>query len=255
VPTAQTPTAQTPTVQPPTAAQPVVQTSTVAAAPTTAASAAATATAGRQILNTTRVGIDYNIGRVGPSGLSKVEVWASQDKGQTWHKVGEDSDQRSPAEVDLPGEGTYGIRLVGTNGNGFGGKAPVAGDPAGTTIEVDLTSPVVHAFDVDSVSKNGVLGIRWRVSDKNLTGEPINLFYASQKSGPWLPIAFKAKNDGVYQWTLPRDVPTQLFFRLEAADVAGNLARTETPNPIMLDMTEPDVNVTGITAMPQRSGN
>lgn len=234
----------------------VSQPATLTNASTPSTPSTTTATGSRQVLNTTRVGIDYNVGRVGPSGLSKVEVWATQDQGRTWQRVGEDSDQRSPAEVDLPGEGVYGIRLVGVNGNGFGGKAPNAGDTPSSTIEVDMTNPTIHALDIDSVSKNGVLDIRYRVSDKNLTAEPINLFYAAQRTGPWMPIAFKAKNEGTYRWTLPRDVPSQLFFRIEACDVAGNIARTETPNPILLDMTEPDLNVIGISGRPQRvAGN
>ena len=61
------------------------------AAQTTAAAPTPAAPANRQILNTTRVGIDYHVGRVGPSGVSKVEVWATQDRGQTWQRVGEDT--------------------------------------------------------------------------------------------------------------------------------------------------------------------
>jgi len=206
----------------------------------------------RQFFNTTRIGIDYNVARMPPSGLGKVEVWATQDQGRTWQKVGDNMRQRSPAEADLPGEGTYGIRLVATNGNGFGGKAPTAGDAPAITVEIDLTGPVVHALDVDPIAKNGALDLRWRVTDKNLASDCINLYYASQRSGPWTPIAFKVKNDEVYHWTLPRDVPTQLFFRLEATDQAGNVGRSETKTPTMLDMTEPDLNVIGISAMPQR---
>ena len=78
----------------------------------------------RTIVNTTHVGVDYNVGRQGPSGLGKIEVWATPDQGRTWQRVGEDRDHRSPVIADLPGEGVFGIRLVATNGSGFGGKAP-----------------------------------------------------------------------------------------------------------------------------------
>ncbi len=50
------------------------------------------------------------------------------DQGQTWHRLGEDLDKRSPADINLPGDGVFGIRIVITNGNGFGGRPPVRGD-------------------------------------------------------------------------------------------------------------------------------
>lgn len=201
----------------------------------------------RTIVNTTRVGIDYNVGRQGPSGLGKVEVWATPDQGRTWQRVGEDREHRSPVVIaDLPGEGVYGIRLAATNGSGFGGKVPSAGDIPNTTIEVDMTSPVINSLSINPVAKNGALEIRWEVTDKNLNPEGINLFFSSQRTGPWQPLAFRVKNEGIHHWTLPANVPPQLFFRLEASDLAGNVGRCDTQNAILLDMTEPEVNVTGI---------
>src|SRR5687768_18019653 len=43
------------------------------------------------------------------------------------------------SEVNLPGEGQFGVRLVITNGNGFGGTPPVRGDAPTCRIEVDST--------------------------------------------------------------------------------------------------------------------
>jgi hypothetical protein len=99
------------------------------------------------------------------------------------------------------------------------------------------------------VDKNATLDIRWQVSDKNLSPEPIQIFYAAQSGGPWQLVA-KAPNDGIYHWTLPRDMPANFFIRVEARDLAGNVSRSDCANPVPLDQTEPDVNLVGVGTVP-----
>jgi hypothetical protein len=203
----------------------------------------------RQLINTTHASIDYRIDPVGPSGVSKVDVWMTADKGASWQRLGEDADRRSPAEVDLPGEGLYGIRLAVTNGNGFGGKPPAPGEAPTSWVEVDTTAPIAQLREIDPTTSGGKLELRWTVTDKNLGPEPIALYYATRREGPWLPIARNVKNDSCYHWEFPRDVGGQFFVRLEAADQAGNVSRCETPTPVVLDMTEPRALVVGISGM------
>lgn len=207
----------------------------------------------RQVISTKHASIDYKIEPVGPSGIGKVEVWMTADQGASWQKVGEDIDRRSPAEVDLPGEGLFGIRLAVSNGNGFGGAAPAPNETPHAWVEVDLTPPSAQLRDVEPATRDGKLEIHWVVTDKNLPADPINLYYAAKKEGPWQPIARGVKNDGCYQWAFPHDAGNQFFVRLEVTDQAGNVTRRETPIPVVLDMTEPHalvVGVTGVNATP-----
>ncbi len=203
----------------------------------------------RQLLNTTRASVDYRIDQVGPSGVGKVDVWLTADEGRSWQRVGEDADRRSPAEVNLPGEGVYGIRLVVTNGNGFGGKSPVAGDAPSSLVEVDLTKPFVQLREIEPVGTSGTVDIRWTASDKNLGSEPINLYYAPSHEGPWLPVGTNLKNDGMVHWTVPHTGMSQFLIRLECTDLAGNVARCETHTPVVLDTTEPTVQVLSVSGM------
>jgi hypothetical protein len=218
-----------------------------------------TARTGRQLINTTRASIDYRIDQIGPSGVSKVEIWLTADEGHTWQRFGEDVDHRSPAEITLPGEGVFGFRLVVTNGNGFGGKAPVSGDAPSNVIEVDMTKPFAQLREIEPVGANGMADIRWTASDKNLGPEPVNLYYAPGHEGPWLPVATNLKNDGLYRWSLPRNGVGQFLVRLEVTDLAGNVTRCETQTPVVLDTTEPQVQVLGVSGVQARglapSGN
>lgn len=214
-----------------------------------------TAPAGaRQIINTTRAILDYRIDQVGPSGVGKVEVFLTSDQGQTWQKIGDDADRRSPVEFDLPGEGLFGIRLAVTNGNGFGGTVPQRGDAPTCLIEVDTSAPFVQLRPIDAIIANGALDIRWQATDKNLSAEPVSLYYRSRNDGPWQVIARGVKNDGLYRWTFPRDASAQFFVKVEVTDLSGNTARAETPNPIVLDMTEPRATVVGVTGLSVRGG-
>jgi hypothetical protein len=205
----------------------------------------------RQFINTSRASLDYRIDQVGPSGVGKVEVWLTSDQGGTWKRLCEDADRRSPAEFELPGDGLYGVRVAVTNGNGFGGRTPTPGEQPQIWIEVDTTPPSVQLKEVEPSTNGGSIDLRWLASDKNLGSEPINLYYATRHEGPWQPLARGLKNDGLYRWTFPRDMGSQFFVRLEAIDLAGNIARCETPNAIVLDMTEPKASVVGVTGVRQ----
>jgi hypothetical protein len=203
-----------------------------------------------QIVNNTKVNIDYNIKKAGPSGVSKVEVYATADKGNTWQCLGSDAELHSPIAIQLPGEGVFGIRLQGINGNGYGGKKPGPGDRPNTVIEVDMTSPVIQGWKV-ATGKSGSLDIYWKVTDKNLGSAPINLYYRTKATMPWKSMAMKVKNDGVYHWAISQDLASQYFVRLEAVDLAGNKATCDTTTPILVDRTEPDINVLGVSGIQQ----
>ena len=212
------------------------------------------ATSNKQVINTTRAILDYRIDQVGPSGVGKVDVYLTNDQGQSWQKIGEDTDRRSPVEFDLPGEGQFGIRLAVTNGNGFGGSVPQRGDASTVTIEVDTSAPFVQLRPIDPIVANGSLEIRWQATDKNLGAEPVSLYYRSRNDGAWQSIARGIKNDGVYRWAFPRDASAQFFVKVEVTDLSGNTARVESPNAIVLDMTEPRATVVGVTGLSVRPG-
>jgi hypothetical protein len=215
---------------------------------------AVSAAEGRQLLNSTHASLDYRIDKVGPSGIGKVEVWMTSDSGKNWQRLCEDVDRHSPAEIDLPGEGVYGIRLVVTNGNGFGGSPPKPGDTPTSWFEIDTTAPFVQMRDVDPVTDGGSLQIRWSASDKNLGANPVNLYYRTQQDAPWEVMAKELQNSGSYRWAFPHGRGSQFFVGIEVIDRAGNVMRAELPNPITLDMTEPSatvVSVSGVNARPR----
>lgn len=231
----------------------------VPTAPTTPAETAARGAIPYQLINATQASVDFRIDQVGPSGVGKVEIYMTPDKGQSWHRLGESANKRGPADVNLPGDGLYGIRIVITNGNGFGGRAPQRGEQAHCEIEVDTTSPFVQLRSADVVPSTGQVEIRWNANDRNFGATPINLFYRTRIDGPWQEVVRGIKNDGVYRWTFPRELSSQFFFKVEATDQAGNVSTDVTRQPIVIDMTEPRatvINVSGSAVVrPVANGN
>lgn len=211
--------------------------------------------ASHQVVGKDQVFLDYQIDNKGASGVGKVEVWITRDHGQSWKKLCEDIDHKSPAEAELPGEGVYGITLVVTNGRGFGGTPPSAGDAPEMTIEIDHTKPVAEITGIQpgTGSNSGSLIVSWTARDKNLGTEPIDLFYAASPQGPWQPIARGLANDGQYRWTMPASSDSEAYIRLVVRDAAGNVTQVETTQPVTLDdQSRPRARVTGVSTTATR---
>jgi hypothetical protein len=192
----------------------------------------------RKIVNSTHVALQYQVEHEGSSGVGQVEVWVTADQGQSWQKLGEDPDHSSPAEVDLPGEGVYGLSLVVSNGRGFGATPPAPGDAPESWIEVDLTKPFVELVSVRPCTdgEGGGMWISWTARDKNLAAEPVELYYAPDRDGPWTLIAKGIRNDGRHRWTAPAEM-ARAFVRVVVTDRAGNSSQCDTPQAVTLDDT------------------
>jgi hypothetical protein len=205
-----------------------------------------TATAVRMV-NSKRVSLNYEIKDVGPSGVSLVELWYTQD-GKKWDKYDTTSQPRPPFVVELKDEGLYGFTLVARNGVGLGKRPPRSGDPPQVWVEIDTTKPIVKLLDTQvGVSGEGQhLNIHWRATDNNLGQRPITLSYAEQPTGPWTLIAANVENTGSYLWQLPSTIPPRFVLRVEAADLVGNVGMAQMPEPILLDLSQPSISIVAV---------
>jgi hypothetical protein len=219
-----------------------------------------------QLVNYRQVKLEFDVGKFGPSGLGGVDVYMTTDDGATWAKAPADQSAALPAAADVksgaPVHGavtvqlnkedvTYGFYLVVKSKAGLGKPAPRNGiDLPQVRIEVDTTAPEAELYrpEPDPEKRNTVV-LGWKASDKNLAGAPISLEYAASKDGPWEYIgAPELPNSGRFSWTVPDNMPASVYLRLTVRDTAGNKAVAQTGEPVLIDLSVPEISNIGLGA-------
>jgi hypothetical protein len=196
--------------------------------------------AGAQMVNHHIFDLEYQVDDVGPSGVSAVELFVTEDGGQHWFTYGIDDDVRSPILIDTRGEGTFGFAVRVRNGLGFADDAPQPGQSPEMVVTVDESPPVIELPQPTMRTDGfGTIQLSWQVRDQNPAGTPVRLEYAAASNGPWTPVFDWQFDQSGYQWGVRPGTPTQLYFRLLARDAAGNVATAQTTQPVVVDLRRP----------------
>ncbi len=202
----------------------------------------------RKLINSKTVTLNFEIREKGPSGISLVELWVTQD-GRGWQKYPLPPDQqRAEKGLTFPvnDEGVYGFTILAKSGVGLGERPPQLGDRPQIWVEVDLTRPQVNLQQVivGQGADKGKLTVLWTAADKNLDRTPIAITFAEQAAGPWRPLTNeKIANSGRYVWTMPPAVPYQFYVKVEASDTAGNVGEAVTTEMVKVDLAQPKVQI------------
>ncbi|RMG35389.1 MAG: hypothetical protein D6725_12660 [Planctomycetota bacterium] len=204
-------------------------------------------------VNTREFDIAYRIEDVGPSGVGKVELFITQDNGRKWWKYGEDPDLRSPFNVRVPADGVYGFAIRVSSGVGIADPPPQPGEPPELVIVVDQTPPLVQLLPIRQGTQEGTntLIIQWRAADDHFDDHPIALSFAPSPQGPWQPVTGWLPNTGRYVWAVPNNVPAQLYLRITARDIAGNLSSVVSGQPVIVDLSKPTARIVDVAPPPR----
>jgi hypothetical protein len=199
------------------------------------------------ITNNRQLTLDYEVTKVGPSGIGRVELWVTRDDGKSWEKLGENPELKPPMTVDLASEGQYGFRLVLHSRAGRAQATPTPGVIPELRLELDTTSPIAQLYRPEPDPKQAdALILSWNATDRNLTSNPITLQWCEKPGQEWQTIVTDHPNDGRYTWRLPPSVPYLVYLRLMVHDTAGNSSVAETPEPVCIDLKEPEGRLIGI---------
>ena len=193
-----------------------------------------------QLVNTHVFDVDYQVEDVGPSGVSAVELFVTENGGQQWFRYGNDTDLRSPFQVDAQGEGTFGFAVRVRNGLGFADAPPQPGQAPEIVVTVDEAAPAVELAQPSvRVDGFGTVQLAWRVTDLHPAPSPVRLEYSTTPNGPWTPVFDWQADQGGYDWSIRPGTPSSLYFRLLARDAAGNVGAAQTPQPVIVDLKKP----------------
>lgn len=203
----------------------------------------------RQLLNGTHCILDYTIDA---TNVTRVECYGTKDQGKSWMRLGENTDRRNPLVFDLPDDGIYGLAVV-VSMPGQAGQPPSAGDAPEWWVEIDTSKPSVQMSEIKmgTDDESGQLILTWSCKDKNLGPEPVELLWSPSASGPWRPAAKSMKAEGTARWAVPKDAGWRIYLRLEATDLAGNVGRWESSEPITMNAPKPKVRILGVSVRQQ----
>ncbi len=191
--------------------------------------------------------MDYAVDSLRGLALADIELWGTQDRGNTWEKWGSDPDRESPFDVQVANDGLFGFRMVIIGENGLVSNRPQDGDQADMWINVDTKTPSVRITRAlyGEGAEAGMLVIDYTCNDENLHDKPITLSYSERPSGPWSTIAAGLRNTGIYLWKADPGLPQQVYIRIQAVDRAGNTDEHRLELPINLRGLTPRGRIQG----------
>lgn len=211
-------------------------------------------TAGGQIVNNRVFDISYEVEDVGPSGVSTVKLFVTENNGQNWFSYGDDVDMRSPFQVDTRGEGTFGFAVRVQNGLGFSDPPPQPGELPSIVVTVDQTPPVANLAQPQIIADGrGHIRLGWDIADSHPSSTSVRLEYAISASGPWTPIFDWQADQGGHEMPIQPGMPSTIYYRLLARDAAGNVATAQSPHALMIDQHRPTVRLLSIQPVSARA--
>jgi len=204
-----------------------------------------------RVVNSRKFQIGYKVDDVGPSGVGEVELFITEDDGKTWFRYGNDADHKSPFQVETPRDGIYGFALRVHSGAGLAADPPKPGEKPSIVIVVDNTPPNVQLLSADQgrgKDLNRVV-LKWSVADDYPAETPVALSYTNDPLGVWEPISGWIADTGEFVWNAGPNAPTRLYFRVTARDAAGNLSRSQTPEPVIVDLSRPSARIVDVESI------
>ena len=214
-----------------------------------------------RIVNKREVKLDFEVAKVGPSGLGGADVYVTLNEGASWSRLpGEmpvslapmgdarSGPVRGSVTVQLPAEATvYGFLVAVKSKAGLARPAPKPGEPPQARVELDATPPRAELIrPTPDQTQRDTLILGWTAVDRNLPSNPISLEWAERKEGPWSPIGGGLPNSGQYAWQLPETIPSRVYLKLTVRDTAGNAAVAQTDKPELIDLSVPETNIIGV---------
>ncbi len=199
-------------------------------------------------VNTLQFRLRYQVDGMSPSQIGAVSIFGSRNMGAQWQLWATDPDKTSPVEISVPEEGRYAFRVVVSSTTGNTSPIPRPGDQPELIIDIDQSPPEPRlvAVPYGQNPQQATLEIQWECPDQDLGPNPIALAYSHSARGPWTTITAASPNSGRYNWPLQPNLPNEIYLRVTATDLAGNIGTHMLERPINIAPLLPRGRILGI---------
>jgi hypothetical protein len=182
-----------------------------------------------RLTNSKRITFHYELDSKDSNDGSDLEIWGTTDM-HNWKKYDTMSQQPSALVVKVREEGMYGFTMISRAKDDSSKSPPPASEPPQVWVAVDRTKPGVQLIDTELNirTQTPALIVRWIARDRNFGPQPITVLHAEQEEGPWRPLAASMENCGRYEGPLPPHLEKNVYVRVQAADLMGNVGLSQT---------------------------
>lgn len=210
-----------------------------------------------KLVKSPRFNMKYSLAGVGVSGVGAVDLYMTKDSGTTWSKIGSDPDLESPIEVNLPGDGSYGLTVVVRNKADKDTRPPKSGEQPQLRVDVDTDAPFAKLTQVapDPAAPRERMSMSWESEDKHPAERSVDLYFTHDPEIGWQKIAGGLPPSGNHSWQVPIGIPYQVYFMLIARDQAGNEEKIFSQKPVIVDLSNPQGKIDAIIdVLPLKKG-
>jgi hypothetical protein len=209
--------------------------------------------AGAKLVKSNSFNIGYSLDQVGPSGVGAVDLYITEDDGRSWFHYGSDPDRKSPFSVRVEKSGQYGFAIRARSGIGLSDDPPQPGNRPEIIVVVDDVAPRPRLGSLNQgqgVTHNQVM-LSWVLLDGDLPEQSVMLSRAYSPTGPWEPISGWIENTGRYLWSVDQTFERPVYIRIEARDLAGNIGKADSDQPLHIDLTRPTARILDVETVTQ----
>ncbi len=209
--------------------------------------------AGTKVVRSNAFNIGYSLDQIGPSGVGAVDLYITEDNGRSWFHYGNDPDRKSPFSVRVDKSGQFGFAIRARSGIGLSDDPPQPGHQPEMVVVVDQVAPrpKLGAFQQGQGQTHNQVQLSWVLVDADLPEQPVMLSRSFSPSGPWEPITGWIENTGRYIWSVDQTIDRPIYIRLEARDLAGNIGKADSDQPLQIDLTHPTARIIDVETVIQ----
>jgi len=208
---------------------------------------------GAKVLKSNAFNIGYSLDQIGPSGVGAVDLYITEDNGRSWFHYGSDPDRKSPFSVRVDQSGQFGFAIRARSGIGLSDDPPQPDQPPEIIILVDQTAPrpKLGSLNQGQGFTHSQVQFTWVLIDSDLPERPVMLLRAYSPTGPWEPISDWVENTGRFVWAVDQKIDRPIYIRIEARDLAGNIGKADSDQPLHIDLTRPTARIIDVETVTQ----